>query len=190
MDWLAMAVRPRTPRPELRAAVLARAYAAGRRRTWWPLAAAAALVVTLAAAGYGQWRVAALRAERDRLAARAVALRDTLDFVRRPGTSVLHIPVVTAGKAGSITIFTDAQSHRWLVTCNGLTPNTAEEVYQIWFVTAGGVRSALVMPMPDANPRIAAIGMPDAAVTGVMMTVEPDSGSTEPRGPVVFEQAL
>ncbi len=190
MDWLGMAVRPRMPRPELKAAVLARAYAAGRRRAWWPLAAAAALVVALAAAGYAQWRVGVLRGERDRLAARAAALRDTLDFVRRPGSTVYHFPVVTAGKAGSITIFTDSQSRRWLVTCNGLTPNTPGEVYQIWFVTARGVRSALVMPMPDATPRIAAIGVPDAAVTGVMMTVEPDSGSTEPHGTVVFEQAL
>lgn len=192
MEWLGMAARPRAPRPELKAVVLARAYAAGRRRyAWWPLAAAATLLMAVAAtAGYALWRTGQLRVERDRLAARAAALGDTLDLVRRPGTGVHHIPVVTAGKVGSITIFSDRDSQRWLVTCSGLAPNAPGEVYQIWFITEDGPRSALVMPMPDATPRIAAIGVPDAALLGVMMTVEPDSGSVQPRGPVLFEQTL
>src|SRR5256885_6274660 len=50
-DWLGMSVPPRTPRPELKGRVLARALARRRR---WPLAVAAALVV-VAAGGGGAW---------------------------------------------------------------------------------------------------------------------------------------
>jgi len=192
MDWLGMAVRPRVPRAELKALVLARAYAAGHRRgRWLPLAAAAAVLVALGVtAGRAAWQVGRLRAVQDSLGVQAAALRDTLDLVRRPGVRVYHFPVVTASRGGSITIFTDNGTRRWLVTCNNLAPNTPGEAYQIWFVTDAGVRSALVMPMLDENPMIAAIPMPDAPVTGVVMTVEPDSGSARPSGPVVFKQNL
>lgn len=192
MNWLGMAVRPRTPRAELRERVLARAYAAGRRRRpWRPLAAAATVVLALGAlAARSVWQLGRLRAEREVLAARATALRDTLDLVRRPGARVFHIPVVTDGRAGSVTIFADTATQRWLVTCNGLSPNAPGQAYQIWFVTESGMSSALVMPMTNDRPMIAAIAMPDVAVTGVAMSVEPERGSPEPSGPVLFKRAM
>ena len=51
-DWLGMSVPPRTPRPELKGRVLARALARWRR---WPLAVAAALVVVAAGVGSAWW---------------------------------------------------------------------------------------------------------------------------------------
>src|SRR5256886_7747095 len=73
-DWLGMSVPPRTPRPELKGRVLARALARRRR---WPLAVAAGLVVVAAGVGGAWWAhrtVHALIAERDRLPAHAAAL--------------------------------------------------------------------------------------------------------------------
>lgn len=188
-DWLGMAARPRTPRPELKATVLARAFAAGRRGVpWMPLAAAAALVLALGMVWAG-WQARQLAHERNRLAAELVAVRDTLDLVRSPGAR-LHFDVMTGGRAGTVTFFADSASGRWLVSCNGLAPNRPGETYQVWFVTAAGMRSALLMPMHDDSPMIAAVGMPDEAVMGVAMSVEPEGGSADPKGPMLFKRML
>lgn len=189
MDWLGMAARSRRPRPELKAAVLARAFAAGRRGApWAPLAAAAALVLAMGMAWAG-WHARQLGAERNRLATELAAVRDTLDLVRSPGAR-LHFDVFTGGRAGTVTFFADSSSGRWLVSCNGLAPNAPGETYQVWFVTATGMRSALLMPMHDDSPMIAAVGMPDEPVMGVAMSVEPEGGSADPRGQLLFKRML
>src|SRR2546427_719891 len=64
-DWLGMLAVPRTPRPELKGRVLARALTRRRR---WPLAAAA--VITMAVGGGAWWAyraIGTLTAERDDL---------------------------------------------------------------------------------------------------------------------------
>ncbi len=190
MTWLGMGVRPRAPRPELKAQVLARAFAARPpRAAWWPLARAAVLLLALGGVGWAAWQIGRLRAERAQLAAHLAAVRDTLALVRSPAP-VHHIPVVTAGRAGTITIFTDTTTHRWLVACNGIAPNAPGETYQIWFVTATGVQSAMVMPMHDDQPMVAAAPMPEVAVVGVAMSVEPAGGSPAPRGQLLFKRML
>src|SRR5437764_11008304 len=111
-DWLGMSVPPRTPRPELKGRVLARALARGRR---WPLALAAALVVVAGGVASAWWayrRIDALGAERDRLAARVAALEDTVSraatraaalqdqgsgFIRDPPARPTHVAPVTCG---------------------------------------------------------------------------------------------
>ncbi|HXF96776.1 MAG TPA: hypothetical protein VNI61_11815, partial [Gemmatimonadales bacterium] len=58
-DWLGMLASPRTPRPELKARVLARALAARGR----PMAAyAAAAVMGAVAVGAGVWTAGRMRA--------------------------------------------------------------------------------------------------------------------------------
>jgi anti-sigma-K factor RskA len=183
-DWLGMAAAPRTPQPDLKARVLARATFAPRR--WaWPLAAAALVVLGVAGSGL-LWRRAA------RLQANLAAARDTLGLLRQPGTRVIAIPVVTAGHPGELTIFADSLSHRWLVTCHNLTPNTPGEAYQLWFVTERGMRTAALMPMDRPAPMVIALDMPQGAgkVMGVAMSLEPRDGSAEPKGPMVFHVDL
>ena len=113
-DWMGMAATPRTPRPELKAQIMARATVAPVRRAW-PLAAAALLVLGVAGSGL-LWRRAV------RLQADLAAARDTLGLLRQPGTRVIAIPVVTAGHPGELTIFADSLSHRWLVTWTSSEP--------------------------------------------------------------------
>ena len=100
-DWLGMSVPPRTPRPELKGRVLARALARGRR---WPLALAAALVVVAGGVGSAWWayrQIDALGAERDRLAARVAALEDTVSsFIHDPATRLIQVSVSTGGRVG------------------------------------------------------------------------------------------
>jgi len=188
-DWLGMSVPPRTPRPELKGRVLARAVARRRR---WPLALAAGLVL-LAAGAAGAWwahrTIAALGAERDRLAARVVALEDTVSsFIHDPATRLIQVSVSTGGRVGSVTIFADSVRHRWLVRCDGLAPNARDQAYQLWFVTTQGIEPAAVMPMDRDEPMVMGMLLPRAGelVTGAAMSIEPRAGSASPSGPMVF----
>jgi hypothetical protein len=184
-DWLGMAATPRSPRPELKARILARAYATPRRPLAWPLAVAALLVLGLAGGGVLWRRVTKLQSD-------LAATRDTLGLLRRPGTRVVTVPVVTNGRSGGLTIFADSLSHRWLVTCHNLTPNGPGEAYQLWFVTERGMRTAALMPMDQPNPMVLAFDLPPDAgrVMGLAMSVEPREGSVEPKGPMVFHVDL
>ncbi len=192
-DWLGMSVPPRTPRPELKGRVLARALARWRR---WPLAVAAALVVVAAGVGSAWWAqrtIAALAAERDRLTARVAALEDTVSsFIHDPATRLIQVPVSTGGRVGSVTVFADSARHRWLVRCDGLAPNAGDQAYQLWFVTDKGMRSAAVMAMDRDQPMVMGLPLPRTGerVTGAAMSIEPRAGSASPSGPMVFRLDL
>jgi hypothetical protein len=198
-DWLGMTPNPRDPRPELRARVLARAVhptrGAGRRRWMWRATAAMLALAGLGGAGYwARGTIAALSAERDRLTTELAAVRDTLGFVRGPATRVAWVPVTTNGRLGAVTIFADSATRRWLVRCEGMAPNEPGETYQIWFVTAAGLKRAAVMTMGEEQATVMAMAfaVPDdmGVVTGAAMSIEPRSGSIEPRGPMVFHLRL
>ncbi len=192
-DWLGMGARPVVPRPELKAAVLARALAAGRSRRR-PLAAAAtiALALVAGAAAFAALRTerALRRAETERaeLAHRVTALEDTLSLLRGSGTHVVHIPL----RVGAVTIFADSATRRWLVACHDMAPNAPGETYQLWFVTAAGMRSAGLMAMDHDQPMMMALDMPAGGVpvTGAAMTIEPRAGSVVPGERVVFQVRL
>jgi hypothetical protein len=47
------------------------------------------------------------------------------------------------------------------------------------------------MPMTSSDPMLMALDLPaDARVVGAAMTIEPDTGSAVPRGPMLFEVRL
>ena len=197
-DWLGLSAAPRTPRPELKGRVLARALAP-RRRWKGPLAAAA--VITLAVGGGAWWAyqtIDALTAERDGFAARVHALEDTVStFIHGPATRLIQIPVSTGGRVGAVTIFADSVRHRWLVRCDGLAPNARDQAYQLWFITDRGMATAAVMPMDQDKPMVMALEMPrgeggeaDQRVLGAAMSIEPRAGSASPSGPMVFHRLL
>jgi anti-sigma-K factor RskA len=192
-DWLGMSVPPRTPRAELKERVLARALA---RRPRWPLALAAALVLLAAGVVSGWWArrtIAALDAERARLAARVAALEDTVSsFIHDPATRLIQVPVSTGGRVGSVTFFADSARHRWLVRCDGLAPNASDQTYQLWFVTDKGTRPAGLMTMDRDESMVMGLTLPQTGerVTGAAMSIEPRAGSATPSGPVVFHLEL
>jgi hypothetical protein len=198
-DWLGMIPKPREPRPELRARVLARATRPESRARRWGWLAAAAVVAIALGGGAGYWTratIVALSAQRDRLAAELAAVRDTLGFVRGPATRVAWVPVTTNGRLGGVTIFADSAARRWLVRCEGMAPNEPNETYQIWFVTEGGLRRAAVMTMDEEQATVMAMAfdVPDdvGPVTGAAMSIEPRvaADSAAPRGPMVFHLRL
>jgi Anti-sigma-K factor rskA len=191
-DWLGMMAAPRTPRPELKGRVLARALAP-RRRWRGPLAAAA--IITLVVGGGAWWAhrtIDTLTAERDGLVARVHALEDTVStFIHGAATRLIQIPVSTGGRVGSVTIFADSVRHRWLVRCDGLAPNARDQAYQLWFITDRGMATAAVMPMDQDKPMVMALEMgADHRVMGAAMSIEPRAGSASPTGPMVFHRLL
>ncbi len=192
-DWLGMLAAPRTPRPELKGRVVARALA--RRRRWGARLAAAA-VITLILGGGGWWAyrtIGRLTAERDGLVTRVQALEDTVStFIHGPATRLIQIPVSTGGRVGSVTIFADSARHRWLVRCDGLAPNARDQAYQLWFITDRGMATAALMPMDQDQPMVMGLEMPraDRRVMGAAMSIEPRAGSASPSGPMVFHLLL
>ncbi len=192
-DWLGMLAAPRTPRPELKGRVVARALA--RRRRWGARLAAAA-VITLILGGGGWWAyrtIGRLTAERDGLVTRVQALEDTVStFIHGPATRLIQIPVSTGGRVGSVTIFADSARHRWLVRCDGLAPNARDQAYQLWFITDRGMATAALMPMDQDQPMVMGLEMPraDQRVMGAAMSIEPRAGSASPSGPMVFHLLL
>jgi hypothetical protein len=198
-DWLGMTPHPRDPRPELRAQVLARAVRprAGRRPWVWRAVAAVFVLAALGGAGYwARGTILVLSAERDRLAAEVAAVRDTLGFVRGPATRIAWVPVTTNGRLGGVTIFADSAARRWLVRCEGMAPNEPGETYQLWFVTAEGLKRAAAMTMDEAQSTVmvTAFDVPGdvGLVTGAAMSIEPRAAadSAAPRGPIVFHLRL
>lgn len=190
-EWMGMSTPPVEPRPELKQQVLRRAFAA-RRRPRWPvtLAAGVALVVAGAAVWLGV-RALGLAREVARLEQAVRGYQDTLSLIRSPGTVVVQVPVTSGGVTGSMTIFADTVSGRWLVTCNHLAPSRPGETYQVWFLTDGGPRSAALMTMTSSDPMLMAVDLPAGVrVVGAAMTIEPEAGSPEPRGPMVFQVRL
>jgi anti-sigma-K factor RskA len=193
-DWLGMLAPPRTPRPELKGRVLARALEPRRRwRGGGPLAAAALVTLAVGGAWWASRTIGTLTAERDGLVARVQALEDTVStFIHGPATRLIQIPVSTGGRVGSVTIFADSVRHRWLVRCDGLAPNAKDQAYQLWFITDRGMAAAAVMAMDRDTPMVMALEMPgaDQRVMGAAMSIEPRAGSASPSGPMVFHRLL
>lgn len=193
-DWLGMGAAPRTPRSGAKERVLARALAPRQMLSRRRLALAAGVVLAVAAGGY--WGVRTVRGLRGEVAQLSGALdryRDTVNtFLRSPASHVLYAPVTTNGRLGAVTILTDSVSRRWLVRCEGLSPNQPDQTYQLWYLTDQGPRSAALMPMMTSDPMILALGLPtdSVRVTGVAMSIEPRDGSAKPSGPVVFRLSL
>lgn len=135
----------------------------------------------------------ALGAERDRLAVRLGALEDTVSsFIHDPATRLIQTPISTGGRVGSVTIFADTVRHRWLVRCDGLAPNAQDQAYQLWLITDRGMEPAALMPMENDRAIVVALELPRTGerVLGAAMSIEPRTGSPQPRGPVVFRVEL
>src|SRR2546428_9704803 len=159
-DWLGMAPPPRSPHPDLKARVLGRALRP--RLRVWPLAAAALVLLVGGSGGYWAARtIRTLGAERDTLAAHLAALQDTVNsFIHGTATRLVQVPVSTGGRLGAVTIFADSAHHRWLVRCDGLTPNQPDPAYQLWVITDKGMRTPAPMPMDPGRSMVSALGKP------------------------------
>jgi anti-sigma-K factor RskA len=191
------------PSPDLRERVLWRMRApAGRtaappRRSSAPWGALAAGLVAAVGLGFGyvQLReVRDLRAElgramqrltetSDRLAAREA----TLNAIFEPGVQMFQL-TASGDPNPLIQLFWDRERHRAIVHGYKLESVPEGRAYQLWFIKDGApVPSVTFKPEPTGHVKLEQIPVPvDGEVSAAAVTVEPESGSTQPTSPILL----
>jgi anti-sigma-K factor RskA len=206
-----LALSPVRPTPALRQRVLTRQELAppaplARRRPWATyLAAAAALVLGIGLLvvrwqrDRAQVAAANARAEaaylQDKLRTTERDLAEAVSFralVQRPGSHVTTLAgLAPAPKARGRVIF-DPVTREAVLVASGLDPAPQGKAYEAWVIAAGAPVPAGLF-RPDAQggavvrlPRIEAT----ASARTFAVTVEPETGTPAPTGPIVLAGAV
>ncbi|HUK68546.1 MAG TPA: anti-sigma factor [Streptosporangiaceae bacterium] len=183
---LAMAVARPTP-SQLRERVLAAATrtpqlpaVAGRQspvaaRSAWPvrIAAGVAAVGVAAAIVLGVTQINA-RHELDRAQAQNRAVAAVL---AAPDARVRTAPT-TAG--GTATVVVSPARHEMIFTTAGLAPLPTAKVYQLWLIGPSRIRSAGLLPAPQAGVTAPVLSAALGPGDKVGVTVEPAGGTAQP----------
>jgi anti-sigma-K factor RskA len=190
------------PSADLRERVLSRmrapsgGAAAGRRSPapWGALAAGLVAAVGLGF-GYVQLREARdLRAELGRTMQRLTATSElltareaTLNAIYEPGVRMFQLTASGDPDPG-IQLFWDRQRHRAIVHGFKLEQVPEGRAYQLWFIKDGApVPSVTFKPEPNGHVSVEQIPVPaDGEVSAAAVTVEPESGSTQPTSPILL----
>jgi anti-sigma-K factor RskA len=185
------------PGPDLRDRVLAR-VAAGRTRAlprsrsraalWLALAASLVAVAALglnlrAARGELRDLRELLSDTRGRLAAREA----TLDAIFEPGVQMYQLTASGDPEPG-VQLFYDRQRQRAIIHGFRLRQLPENRAYQLWFIRDGKpVPSVTFKPESDGHARVEQIPVPTGGdVSAAAVTIEPETGSTQPTMPIVL----
>jgi anti-sigma-K factor RskA len=174
-------------------------FPAPSRVPW--LAVAASLLL---AVGIG----ASLVSTRGRLAATAAALDErerslaqteqrlsereaTINSLLEPGVQLFQLTASGDPDPG-IQLFWNRAQHRALVHGYRLKPVPAGRAYQLWFIKDGRpVPSVTFRPGADGRAKVEQIPVPDdGPLSAAAITVEPESGSSQPTSPIVLVGSL
>jgi anti-sigma-K factor RskA len=200
---LALAGPEAAPSPDLRERVVSRMRAesarpaVARRRSspaWGALAAGLVAAVGLGF-GYVQLReVRDLRAELGRAmrslaeTSRRLTEREaTLNAILEPGVQMFQL-TATGDPDPLIQLFWDQERHRAILHGFKLEAVPAGRTYQLWFIKDGApVASVTFKPEPTGHVKVEQIPVPaDGEVSAAAVTVEPESGSTQPTSPILL----
>jgi anti-sigma-K factor RskA len=191
------------PSPDLRERVLSRMRAgsvrpgASPRRPSAPWGALAAGLVAAVGLGFGyvQLReVRDLRAELSRTMRRLTETSDlltareaTLNAIFEPGVQMFQL-TASGDPDPLIQVFWDRERHRAIVHGYKLEPVPEGRAYQLWFIKDGApVPSVTFKPEPTGHVKVEQIPVPaDGEVSAAAVTVEPESGSTQPTSPILL----
>lgn len=185
------------PSPDLRQRVLDRVAATkgvalrparGRGHTalWVALAASLIAVVGLGLnlrAAQGE-----LRDLRDLLSdtqGRLAAREATLNAIFEPGVQMFQL-TATGNPEPGMQLFYDRQRERAIIHGFRLPQVPENRAYQLWFIRDGKpVPSVTFKPEADGHARVEQIPVPAGGdVSAAAVTVEPESGSTQPTMPI------
>jgi anti-sigma-K factor RskA len=185
------------PGADLRDRMLARVAASkdrplprsrGRAPLWLALAASLVAVAALGLnlrAARGE-----LRDLRDLLSdtqGRLAAREATLNAIFEPGVQMYQLTASGDPDPG-IQLFYDRQRQRAIIHGFRLRQIPEDRAYQLWFIQDGKpVPSVTFKPEADGHARVEQIPVPAGGdVSAAAVTVEPESGSTQPTMPIVL----
>jgi anti-sigma-K factor RskA len=162
---------------------------------WVALAAGLLAAVGLGAALLSaRGRLAALETE---LAARTRTLDETqrrltereatLNSILEPGVQMFQLTASGDPEPG-IQLFWDRRRQRAIVHGYRLRPVPSGKAYQLWFIKDGKpVPSVTFKPGPGGGATVEQIPVPaGGALSAAAVTVEPESGSSQPTSPIVM----
>jgi anti-sigma-K factor RskA len=111
----------------------------------------------------------------------------TLNAIYEPGVQMFQLTASGDPDPG-IQLFWDRQRHRAIVHGFKLKPVPEGRAYQLWFIKDGApVPSVTFKPEPDGHVSVEQIPVPaEGEVSAAAVTVEPESGSTEPTMPILL----
>jgi anti-sigma-K factor RskA len=178
----------------------ARAAAARPSSAVWVALAASLLLAVGLGAGLlsARGRLAAVESE---LAARSATLAQTtqkltereatLNSILEPGVQLFQLTASGDPEPG-IQLFWNRQRHEAIVHGFRLKPVPAGKAYQLWFIKDGApVPSVTFKPEPDGHAKVEHIEVPEGGtLSAAAVTIEPESGSTQPTMPIVLVGAL
>lgn len=200
---LALAGPEVAPSPDLRERVLSRLRApsgrpaAAPRRPSAPWGALAAGLVAVVGLGFGYVQLREVRDLRGELgratqrlaetSERLTAREATLNAIYQPGVQMFQLAASGDPDPG-IQLFWDRERHRAMVHGFKLEPVPEGRAYQLWFIKDGApVPSVTFKPEPDGQVSVEQIPVPaDGEVSAAAVTVEPESGSTQPTSPILL----
>ncbi len=90
------------------------------------------------------------------------------------------------GEAGSLKVVWSAERDQVAVVGDGLAPTVAGKTYALWFLQEGGVAPAGLF-VPDESGTVRAVfDVAEAEAVGFGVSIEPDGGSEQPTGSVLY----
>jgi anti-sigma-K factor RskA len=210
---LALADPDAAPSPELRQRVLSSIHgplvpSIPQERTSGPVrrpgpnwGALAAALIGAVGLGFGYLQLREAQNARDQLSRAMQRLAETssllaareatLDAIFRPGVQAFQLTASGDPDPG-IQLFWDRQRHRAIVHGYRLKPVPQGRAYQLWFIKDGSpVPSVTFRPESTGQVRVEDVPVPpDGKVSAAAVTVEPESGSSQPTSPVLLVGSL
>ncbi|NYV73481.1 anti-sigma factor domain-containing protein [Streptomyces sp. UH6] len=145
----------------------------GRGPTWWALAAGVA--VAAAFAGSAVWQYERAQDARHEAALAQRHVEDLAGVLTAPDARSRSAKV--AGGAGTLVV--SVSRDRAVFVASGMTVPPQGQVYQLWFINGGAMRSAGLMDPDRGSQAVLMQGaLDDASRVGI--TVEPAGGSEQP----------
>lgn len=162
-----------------------------------PLVWAALAASLLIAAGLGATLIS-IRSEAGRLrdlvanTSAALAAREaTLNAIFAPGVQMFQLTASGDPDPG-IQLFWDQPRSRATLHAYRLRPVPEGRAYQLWFIRDGKpVPSVTFKPQPTGDANLEQVEVPTGGdISAAAVTIEPETGSTEPTSPIVMVGSL
>jgi anti-sigma-K factor RskA len=115
----------------------------------------------------------------------------TLNAILEPGVELYQL-TASGDPDPRIQLFWDRERNRAIVHGFRLKPVPAGRAYQLWFIKDGKpVPSVTFKPEPTGRAKIEQVPVPaDGKVSAAAVTIEPESGSTQPTLPILLVGTL